>query len=233
MGLNEYGAEKIAARPLEFIWLLDVSGSMEGAKIQSLNFAIREAIPEMQKVASENVNAEVFVRAITFSSYAQWHISQRTPVSQFQWTDVQADGTTALGDALHKVASVLDTSAMPPRGLPPVLVLISDGYPTDDWNSGLQALLSKPWGKKAVKIAIAIGDDADDAILQKFIDNIEIKPLKAESAGQLTTYIKWASTQVLNAASATPSTNDARKAKQNVIIPAAPVSIIDPNTDIF
>ena len=72
-----FGAEKISARPLEFIWILDVSGSMAGSKIESLNFAIEEAIPEMKRIAAENVNAQVFVRAMTFGDYAKWHIAKK------------------------------------------------------------------------------------------------------------------------------------------------------------
>jgi|GEM_PF-3105764 len=34
----------LAKRPLQFIWIVDCSGSMIGRKIDSLNLAIREAI---------------------------------------------------------------------------------------------------------------------------------------------------------------------------------------------
>ena len=55
---------------------------------------------------------------------------------------------------------------MSDRALPPVLVLISDGQPTDDFGKGLEDLLGQPWGKKAVRVAIAIGDDADLEVLR-------------------------------------------------------------------
>ncbi len=58
----------------------------------------------MQKVAAENPNAQVLVRAIRFSSGAQWHISQPTPVEDFKWVDLQADGVTDMGKALSMVA---------------------------------------------------------------------------------------------------------------------------------
>ena len=45
-----------------FIWILDVSGSMNGVKIQSLNYAIRNSIPAMKSVADENPNAEMLVK---------------------------------------------------------------------------------------------------------------------------------------------------------------------------
>jgi len=49
---------EMTTRPLHFIWIVDCSGSMGvDGKIQSLNTAIREAIPHMQRVANENPNA--------------------------------------------------------------------------------------------------------------------------------------------------------------------------------
>jgi uncharacterized protein YegL len=214
----------LASRPLHFFWIVDCSGSMAGKKIQELNFAIREAIPEMQRVAEENPNAQVFVRAITFANGAQWHISQPTPVKSFRWTDMRAQGVTDLGKALRMLAEQLTPEAMSPRGLPPVLVLVSDGRPTDDYNAGLRAILDQQWGKKAVRIAIAIGDDADLDVLQKFIGHPELAPLVAHNAPDLVKFIKWASTAVLQSASSPVSqTMNQPAPTTNVSLPAAPI----------
>lgn len=197
---------QLATRPLHFIWIADASGSMrDDGKIQALNMAIREAIPHMQKVASENPNAQVLVRAIKFSSGAQWHISQPTPVEDFKWVDLKADGVTDMGKALTMVADQLKIPPMTDRALPPVLVMISDGQPTDSFEKGLQKLMDEPWGKKAVRIAIAIGKDADHSVLQKFIGHNEIKPLQANNPEALVNYIKWVSTAVLKSASSPAS----------------------------
>ena len=90
---------------------------------------------------------------------------------------------------------------MSERALPPVLVLVSDGQPTDDFDGGLKALMDQPWGKKAVRIGISIGQDVDTEVLQKFIGNSELKPLAANSPEALVKHIKWASTAVLKSAS--------------------------------
>ena len=218
---------ELASRPLHFIWIADCSGSMGvDGKIQSLNTAIREALPSMKQVADENPNADVFVRAISFSSGAQWHVSQPTKVADFTWTDLTADGVTDLGKALSLVAEQLDVSRMGERSLPPVLVLMSDGQPTDDYASALDNLLNLPWGKKAVRIAIAIGQDADTDVLQRFIAHPEIKPLQANNAEQLVKYIKWASTAVLKSASAPASqTQDAAQSGVNVTCAAKNVHV--------
>ena len=217
---------ELATRPLHFIWMADCSGSMDvDGKIQSLNTAIKEAIPNMQAVADENPNAQVLVRAVKFSSGAQWHVSQPTEVADFRWEDLTAEGVTDMGKALTMVAEQLRIPPMTERALPPVLVLISDGQPTDDYAGGLKALMDQPWGRKAVRIAIAIGEDADTEVLQKFIGNPELKPLQANNPEALVKYIKWVSTAVLKSASAPASqTTDSAAQGLNVPIPVLPDS---------
>jgi uncharacterized protein YegL len=214
---------ELSSRPLHFIWIADCSGSMFGEKIQELNTAIRESIPHMQTVADENPNAEVLVRAVKFSDGAQWHISQPTPVADFKWNDLQASGLTDMGKALKLTADQLKIPPMTDRALPPVLVLISDGQPTDDFSGGLKALMDLPWGKKAVRVAIAIGRDADLDVLQKFIGHPELQPLQANSPEQLVKCIRWVSTAVLKAASSPPSqANAGGSPAVNVPIPGVP-----------
>lgn len=124
---------------------------------------------------------------------------------------------------------------MPERGLPPVLVLISDGQPTDDFNSGLKKLMDEPWGARAVRVAVAIGEDADMEVLQKFIGHSEVKPLRATNVADLVKKIKWASTSTLKAASNPASrTKDQADSGFNVPIPAPPkdVAPVSPN-DVF
>src|ERR1700730_7669502 len=198
--MNALPGGPVATRPLHFIWILDTSSSMHGSKIQSLNFAIKEAIKPMQQTAADNPNAQVLVRAVTFSTGARWHLTTPTPVANFQWTDVTASGVTDMGKALRLVAEQLKIPPMSDRALPPVLVLISDGQPTDDFGTGLKELMAQPWAKRAVRLAIAVGHDADKGVLSKFIGHSELKPLEANNSSALVDYIKWASTAVLNGA---------------------------------
>ena len=219
----------LATRPLHFIWLCDCSGSMnQDGKIQSLNNAIRECIPNMRKEAEDNPNAEVLVRVIKFDNGATWQLSTPTPVDKFEWTDLSADGVTMMGKALTMVADQLKMPPMTERALPPVLVMISDGQPTDDFSRGLKDLMDQPWGKKAVRIAIAIGADADKEVLQRFIGNSEMKPLEAKNPEALVKFIKWASTAVLKAASS-PMTGAVDVAGPGTVAPP-PVVVTPPTT---
>ena len=95
-------------------------------------------------------------------------------IEDFAWNDLDAGGVTDLGKPFELLAAQLTIPPMTDRALPPVIVLLSDGQPTDDYKKGLDKLLHLPWGKKAVRIAISIGQDADDDVLQEFTGNREL-----------------------------------------------------------
>ena len=188
---------EMSSRILDFFWIADCSGSMQGEKIQTLNYAIRQTIPDMRKEADANPNASIMVRAVKFSDGAAWHVSAATPIDDFNWIDLTAGGVTAMGMALELVAGELKQFSLDTKRLPPVLVLLTDGQPTDDFKKGLDELMSTPWGKKAVRIAIAIGKDADLSVLEQFAGNKELV-LEAKNPQALVKFIKWASTVVKN-----------------------------------
>ena len=194
----------MASRPLHFIWLADGSGSMrvEG-KIEALNHAIREAIPHMRATAEENPHATVFVNAIRFADHAQWMDKKLTPVSEFRWHDIEAGGATALGEALTTVGNALQPPLMTDRALPPVIALVTDGLPTDNFQVGLDHLLSKPWGRQALRIVVAIGEDSASneaqEIFRAFIANDALRPFHANNPEALAEQIRWVSSAVLQA----------------------------------
>jgi uncharacterized protein YegL len=246
---------RLASRPLHFIYLCDCSGSMQAqGKIQSLNQAIRQSLPGMAAVARDNPEARVLVRALRFADRAAWHIASPTPVEELHWNDLQAGGVTALGEALELLAAELRSPPMEQRALPPVLVLISDGQPTDDFEAGLAALMAEPWARKAVRLAIAMGHDADEEVLQRFIGpgtGLDLprgevpgasgemprhpvgrsprRPLQASNATTLARYIQWASTAVVGAASTSASRiGGGEEEGQNVPLPELPPTELDP-----
>ncbi|GLZ11645.1 hypothetical protein Acsp04_18800 [Actinomadura sp. NBRC 104425] len=224
--MSEIPGGRMASRPLHFIWLLDCSGSMSiNGKIGELNFAIREAIPEMQQAARDNPAASLVVRAITFASGADWHIAEPTPVEQFTWDDVHTYGGTDMGAAFRLAAAELRTPPMPERALRPVLAVVSDGQPTDDWRSGLREIDATPWGKRAVRVAIAIGDDADRSMLKEFLGNPELEPILAKNPKQLVAAIRWASTVAVKNAS-TPTVEGDKH-------PTSPLSSTDQDEDVW
>lgn len=190
--LKRPGGE-LASRPLHFFWIVDCSGSMYGEKIGTLNHAIQSTIPDMRDAADNNPNAQLLVRTLKFSTGATWVTPKPVPIEDFAWDDLDAGGVTDLGKAFELLAAQLTIPPMTDRALPPVLVLLSDGQPTDNYKKELDNFLKLPWGKKAVRIAISIGQDADDDVLLQFTGNRELV-LQANNATMLTKMIKWAST---------------------------------------
>jgi len=198
--MNEnYG--KMGARDLHLFFIIDASDSMNyGGKIETLNNAIKEAIPHIREVARE-AEGTIRIHAMTFSTGARWLVNH-VDVQQFTWENIKPKGVTDMGRGFEYLSEKLSSDFDGIRGYQPVMVLLSDGLPTDDYEKGLEKLMATKWGSKAIRIAIAIGQEADMDVLQAFIGDTyrgELKPLQAKNASELKQYIRWASTAVSNA----------------------------------
>lgn len=202
---------RLAGRPLHFVFLLDGSGSMAvDGKIDALNQSIRDALPHLRDLGSQNPFVEILVRAVVFGDGARWHIADPTPVHDVSWPTVTAGGFTDLGAGLHKVADILTVPPMEARAFPPVLVVVSDGRPTDDFEAGLERLMAEPWGRRAVRLAIAIGADADLDVLAQFIADPEIPPFTAQDPEQLAYLVRFVSTAASQLASSPAGAESSR-----------------------
>ncbi len=198
----------LSRRQLNLVVMVDCSGSMTGDRIASLNFAMRTAVPAIREVAADNPETDVRIRVLRFSTEAEWHVGEAEPIDNFTWTDLKAGGETAMGAALIAVAEILNNEHMPGRQLPPVLVMVSDGQPSDDFEAGLSALMDSSYGTKATRVAIAIGQDADIDTLQRFIGHAQFKPLRAANAKDLVERIRWATTAPIKTASTPTNSPD-------------------------
>lgn len=198
--MNDRLGGAVGRKPLHFIFVLDVSGSMlRGGRIQALNNAIAEVVPQLRDEARNNPHAELMVRVMAFASEARWIVEEPTPIEQFHWQRLDAvpQGFTELGSALKLLAEGLADLDESSGGFPPAIILVSDGMPTNtsgvDFNEGLQEFLSQRWGAAAVRLGLGVGRDADLTSLRRFIGNDEIPLLRADSPEQLVDYIVWAS----------------------------------------
>lgn len=171
-------------RPLPVLLLADVSGSMSGdGKIASLNQAVREMISTF--AAAEEILAEILVAVITFGEEARVHIPL-TSAAAVSWLDMQADGSTPMGRAMELAAELLeDRDLIPKRAYRPTVVLVSDGVPTDAWEAGLARLTQQGRAQKADRMALAIGGDADEAMLKRFIADPAKPVYRAEDARRI------------------------------------------------
>ena len=176
----------ISRRPLHFIILADCSGGMKGEKIQALNFAIADMMPHLAAWERDQEQAQVLVRAVAFATEPRWHIREPVPVAQIRWKPLQpvAKGLTNMGPAFAAVADALAPGRLERRALRPALLLITDGMSTDrpgDLETGLNALMSQPAGRAALRLAVAIGRDAQSDALNNFIGDPSVPVLVADS----------------------------------------------------
>jgi uncharacterized protein YegL len=191
----------VARRPLHVILLADCSGSMTGAKIKALNFAIGDMLQHFAAWEREQ-EKRILVRAIAFADEPRWHVKVPTPAAEMRWRELEAvdRGRTFMAPAFRMLAEALIADEAS-RGLRPVLVLITDGLPTDrpaDFEAGLGALLSVPAASNAMRIAVAIGNTARSEALMKFKGNSPLPVLVASKVEQIADQLHRASLWVTN-----------------------------------
>lgn len=201
--LKEFAAP--SARPLPVIILADTSGSMvENDKIGTLNIAVREMIASFAKEA--RLRAEIQVGLITFSgSEAREHLPLVPAHTISGVASMTAAGRTPMGAAFDTARALLeDKDRISSRSYRPVLVLVSDGAPTDDWEGALVRLQGSDRANKATRFAMAIGADADKEMLTKFVNDAETTVFEAHEARDILRFFR-AVTMSIVARSTSPS----------------------------
>jgi len=160
------------------IFLLDTSGSMDGKPIGAVNAAIEGILPELISMNKNNADIEIAVAVLTFDSATKWVTGNDGLVDpeKFSWANLDASGVTSMGAAFKDLNNALSVShgfmKKASGSVAPVLFLLSDGEPNDDYANGLQELKNNNWYKVAVRVAIGYGD-SNDAILEEFTKNRE------------------------------------------------------------
>ena len=171
MALKEFVITK--PRPLPVILLADTSGSMEeDGKIEALNSAVKEMI---QTFSVENrLRAEIQVCIVTFGGEAAIH-TPLTPAHQYtNFESFKAYGSTPMGATFTIVKDLLeDKGQFPERSYQPIIILVSDGHPTDEWEGPFIELCSSERAASSPRFAMAIGNDANDTMLKEFMNDKE------------------------------------------------------------
>lgn len=175
MGLYDEVVE-VPRRTMVLFFVVDTSGSMSGEKIGTVNSAIEEIVPELKDISETNADAQIKVATLAFSTGTQWVNEKPIAAENFRWNYLDAGGVTDLGEAciqLNEKLSRNEFMSDVTGSFAPAIFLMSDGEPTDNYKHGLDKLKQNNWFKKAIKVAVAIGDDANQNILAEFTGNSE------------------------------------------------------------
>lgn len=198
-----------SARPLPVIVLADTSGSMSvDGKIEALNKGLKDMITSFS--AESRLRAEIQVSVITFGGSQAELSLPLTPAHQLQsFTPLLAEGMTPLGGALSLASQMIeDKDCIPSRAYKPVIVLVSDGYPNDDWQGSFASLVNGERSSKTTRFAMAIGADADEAMLGDFANDPEAPLFRAENARDIHRFFR-AVTMSVSARSQSAAPNQA------------------------
>ena len=183
-------ATSVSKKSLVIFFLIDTSGSMRGTKMGELNTVMEELIPEIRRVGEADTDVKLAV--LTFSTNVSWMYSEPISIENFEWTRLRADGVTSMGAAFKELSLRMSRNGFlnsPSLSFAPVMFLMTDGYPSDDYKAGLKALESNSWYKFGLKAALGIGNEANDEMLAEFTGTKDTV-VHAYSGGQLAQMIK-------------------------------------------
>ena len=169
--------KETARKELHVFYVLDTSGSMDGASISALNHAVEETTEALKTLAKSNGDADLKIAVMEFNSGCKW-VTTNGPESaeDFEWEYLTAGGMTDIGAALRELDSKLSRHAFLKSmvgALMPVIVFMTDGYATDNYDAALDQIRQNKWFTHGTKIGFAIGDDADLKMISSVVGNSE------------------------------------------------------------
>ena len=180
-------------RRLPVYLLLDTSGSMSGEPIEAVKNGVQVLVSTLRQDPYALETA--FLSIITFDSAAR-QIVPLTELASFQIPAIAASGGTGLGAALALLADKIEaevgkTTAQVKGDWKPIVFIMTDGAPTDDWKKGLERLKKARTG---LVIACAAGQGADTSVLKQITE--VVVQLDTADASTIKAFFKWVSASV-------------------------------------
>lgn len=180
-------------RRLPVYLLLDVSYSMMGEPLEAVKVGVQTLVTALRQ--DPHALETVYLSVITFGGTA----TQLVPLTElpiFNAPELKPNGATPLGEALNLVSSCIEqevtkTTSGSKGDWKPMIFLMTDGLPTDDWEKSLNRFYGV---KTGVVVACAAGAQADATLLKKITENVV--SLDTADAQSIQAYFKWVSASV-------------------------------------
>lgn len=183
--------------------VLDTSGSMDGAPLDALNEGVRDFIACVQNDEVARYSVEIGV--ITFGGQVR-EISAMTPVHQIdQIEKLMSQGDTPMGRAVELALQRLEERKQQYKQAgtsyyQPWLVIMSDGAPSDNWNTAAEQACRLDQEKRMVVLPIGVGSSADLAKLARFSQ----RGAKQLDGLKFDAFFQWLSASMSRVSASTP-----------------------------
>lgn len=200
MGLhskNDFSKEReLHRRRLPVYLLLDCSASMAGAPLEAVNEGVNTLFQQLQEAHTPLTT--VWISIISFGTYAK-QIIPLSPLSYFHPPQLSAGGATSLGAALQLLNQALvhdlqSSSSQVASDWRPLVFLLTDGEPTDDWKPKARNIKKLTASKLGNFVAFACGDTINTDTLYQMTDHVVM--LADVSNDQINTFFKWVSQDI-------------------------------------
>jgi uncharacterized protein YegL len=159
--------------------------------------AVKNGVQTMASALRQDPYAleTAYLSIITFNSTAN-QLVPLTELTSFQTPLLDASGTTSFGAALTLIANIAQTevkkTTTEAKGdWKPIVFIMTDGMPTDDWQKGLADFQKQKWG---MVVACAAGQAVDTSILKQ-ITEVVVQLDTADSAS-FKAFFKWVSSSI-------------------------------------
>lgn len=168
-------------RAMVVFFVVDISGSMRGARIGAVNDAIRNVLPELKKRERSNTAAEIRIAVLEFSTKANWRTLSPQPISTFKYQDIEnVGGGTNYGTAFAALNEKLSRKQFlnsTAGAYTPLIIFMTDGKPSDMglYKEELDRLKHNKWFQYSTRAGIAIEEGALSPeckrVLMEFTEN--------------------------------------------------------------
>ena len=180
---KELAAQKKETRPpiiftdrydpvLHIFFLIDCSGSMLGRRMDEVNYACSEVLRDLQII---NPDVEIKINVLCFDSDVHWIYETPVSIDEFSWTNLNGGGQTNFGGACIELNQKMNRANFFAPCVdsgrsywPSLIILMTDGEPTDDYTAPLQELQNNGHFRSSKRFAFGFGDEINRSILEQF-----------------------------------------------------------------